>query len=176
MTSQSPSSQDQLTFPWQDSERSIEKRVELLLADMSLEEKVAQLGSKWVGNEIENLRLSSSEIPTDGEVTASVRVRNTGAQEKEEIVQLCLQDVVASATRPVKQLARFNRVCLSPGEEAEVSFRLDAGQTAFTGGDLQRIVEPGEVDILVGRSASDLSCQARVRLTGPTRVVGHKHG
>ena len=51
MTSQFPSSQDQLTFPWQNSERPIEKRVELLVAETSLEEKVAQLSSRWVGND-----------------------------------------------------------------------------------------------------------------------------
>ena len=79
-------------------------------------------------------------------------------------------------TRPVKQLLDFSRVCLGPGEEAEVSFQLDADRAAFIGRDLQRIVEPGEIDILVGRSASDLPCQARVLLTGPTRVVDHKDG
>jgi len=133
-------------------------------------------GRSYTTFEIENLRLSSNQIPTDGEVTASVRVRNTGARAGEEIVQLYLHDVVASVTRPVKQLVDFSRVCLDPGEEAEVSFRLDADRAAFTGRDLQRIVEPGEVEILVGRSASELPCQARVLLTGPTRVVDHKDG
>ena len=133
-------------------------------------------GRSYTTFEIENLRLSSSQISTDGEVTASVRVRNTGARAGEEIVQLYLHDVVASVTRPVKQLVDFSRVCLDPGEEAEVSFRLDADRAAFTGRDLQRIVEPGEVDILVGRSASDLPCQGRVLLTGPTRFVDHKDG
>jgi beta-xylosidase len=131
-------------------------------------------GRSYTTFEIENLRLSSSEIPTDGEVTASARVRNTGAREGEEIVQLYLHDVVASVARPVKQLVGFSRVCLGPGKEAEVSFRLHADRTAFTGRDLQRIVEPGQVDILVGRSAGDLPCQARVLLTGPTRVVDHQ--
>src|SRR4029450_4269729 len=110
-------------------------------------------GRSYTTFEIENLRLSNSEIPTDGEVTVSVRVRNTGAREGEEIVQLYPHDVGASVTRPVKQLVDFSRICLGPGEEAEVSFRLDADRTAFTGRDLRRIVEPGQVDILVGRSA-----------------------
>ena len=131
-------------------------------------------GCSYTTFEIENLRLSSGEIPTDGALTASVRVRNTGARVGEEIVQLYLHDVVAGVTRPVKQLVDFSRVALGPGEEAEVSFRLHADRTAFTGRDLQRIVEAGEVDILVGRSASDLPCQARVLLTGPTRLVDHK--
>ena len=51
-----------------------------------------------------------SEVPTDGEFTASVRVRNTGSRAGEEVVQLYLHDVVASVARPVKQLAGFARV------------------------------------------------------------------
>ena len=40
------------TRPWQDSTRPVAERVELLLAEMTLEEKVAQLGSRWVGADI----------------------------------------------------------------------------------------------------------------------------
>ena len=38
--------------------------------------------------------------------------------------------------------------------------------------DLRRIVEPGDLEILVGTSADDLPCRGSVRLTGPVRVVG----
>jgi hypothetical protein len=132
-------------------------------------------GRSYTTFEIGDLRLTSGEMRTDGEVTVSVRVRNSGARAGDEIVQLYLHDVVASVTRPVKQLADFRRVTLGRGEETEVSFRLTADQTAFTGRDLQRIVEPGEIDILVGRSAGDLPCRTRVLLTGPARVVDHSN-
>ena len=149
MTSQSLASQDHLTFPWQDSERSIEERVELLLAEMSLEEKVAQLGSSWGGK----------ASPEPGGALTSPGASATHSNESLNVAPM--QHAFASAGSPSL-------------EEAEVSFRLDADRTAFTGRDLQRIVEPGEVDILVGRSAGDLPCQARVLLTGPTRVVDHR--
>jgi beta-glucosidase len=71
----------------------------------------------------------------------------------------------------VKQLAGFVRVSLAPGEETAVRFRLHADQAAFTGPDLRRIVEPGDMDVMVGRSSADLPCRARARLTGPRRVV-----
>ena len=51
-------------------------------------------------------------------------------------------------------------------------FRLQAHRTSFVGPDLRRIVEPGDIAVLVGTSAADLSCSARVRLTGPVREVG----
>ena len=113
-------------------------------------------------------------MPTDGEFTATVRVRNTGSRAGEEVVQLYLHDVVATVTRPVKQLVGFARVALEPGKAVEVSFDVHADRTAFTGRDLRRIVEPGSVDVLIGTSAADLPCQGRVRLTGPVRTVGPK--
>jgi hypothetical protein len=54
-----------------------------------------------------------------------------------------------------------------------VRFRVHADRTAFTGRELKRIVEPGDVEVLVGTSAADLPCRGTVRLTGPLRVVGH---
>jgi beta-glucosidase len=54
----------------------------------------------------------------------------------------------------------------------EVSFRVHADRTAFAGRDPQRIVEPGDIDVLLGTSATNLPCRARVRLTGQVRRVG----
>jgi hypothetical protein len=73
----------------------------------------------------------------------------------------------------VKQLAGFARVRLDPGAGVVVSFRLHADRTAFTGRQLERIVEPGDLELLVGTSAADLPCRAVVRLTGPVRTIGH---
>ena len=129
-------------------------------------------GRAYTTFEVDDLRLSSTEVPTDGELTATVRVTNTGARAGTEVVQLYLHDVVAPVVRPVLQLVGFARVPLEAGEAADVSFRVHADRTAFAGPDLSRIVEPGDLDVLVGTSAAELPCSARVRLTGPTRRVG----
>jgi hypothetical protein len=89
-------------------------------------------------------------------------------------VQLYLGDTVAQVVRPVRQLAGFARVPLGPGETREVRFRLHADRTAFTGRALERVVEPGDVEVYVGTSAADLPCRGTVRLTGPPRVVDHR--
>jgi beta-glucosidase len=130
-------------------------------------------GASYTTFEVDDLRLGAAEIPTDGEVTVSVRVRNTGARAGDEVVQLYLHDVVAQVTRPVLQLTGFARVRLEPGASTVVRFTVHADRTAFTGRDLQRVVEPGELEVLVGTSAADLPCRGRVRLIGPLRVVGH---
>ncbi|WP_433518702.1 glycoside hydrolase family 3 N-terminal domain-containing protein [Nonomuraea sp. CA-143628] len=129
-------------------------------------------GTSYTSFEVGDLLISDAEVPTDGEFTVSVRVRNTGDRAGEEVVQLYLHDVLAQVTRPVRQLAGFARVRLEAGTSACVRFHVHADRTAFTGRDLRRIVEPGDVEVLVGTSAADLPCRGVVRLTGPLRVVG----
>jgi beta-glucosidase-like glycosyl hydrolase len=130
-------------------------------------------GRSYTTFAVDDLRLSTTDVPTDGELTVSVRVTNTGNRNGDEVVQLYLHDVIAQVTRPVKQLAGFARVPLAPGASADVTFHVHADRTAFTGRDLQRIVEPGGIDVLVGTSAADLPCHGSFHLTGPLRVVGH---
>jgi beta-glucosidase len=130
-------------------------------------------GASYTTFDVDDLRISDKEVPTDGEFSVSVRVRNTGTRAGDEVVQLYLHDVVAQVTRPVRQLVGFARVRLEPGEAVAVQFRVHADRTAFTGRELRRIVEPGELDVLAGSSATDLPCRGTVRLTGPVRVVGH---
>jgi len=130
-------------------------------------------GGSYTTFEVDALRISDAEVPTDGEFTVSVRVRNTGAREGEEVVQLYLHDVVAQVVRPVRQLAGFARVGLAPGEGVDVTFRVHADRTAYPNRRLERIVEPGDIEVMVGTSSADLPCRGRVRLTGSLRVVGH---
>jgi beta-xylosidase len=130
-------------------------------------------GSSYTTFEVDALGIGDAEVPTDGEFTVAVRVRNTGPREGDEVVQLYLRDLVAQVARPVKQLAGFARVGLAPGEEVEVRFRMHADRAAYPNRELQRVVEPGDIEVMVGTSAADLPCRGRVRLTGPLRVVGH---
>ncbi|EHR61992.1 beta-xylosidase/alpha-l-arabinosidase [Saccharomonospora cyanea] len=119
------------------------------------------------------LTVSAEQVPTDGTLDIAVDVRNSGERAGSEVVQLYLDDVQAQVTRPVRQLAGFARVDLAPGETARVTFTLHADRTSFTGRDLGRIVEPGRIDVHVGRSVADLPCSASFELTGPVRNVGH---
>jgi beta-glucosidase len=130
-------------------------------------------GGSYTTFELDELRISGAEVPTDSAFTVAVRVRNTGRREGDEVVQLYLHDLLAQVARPVKQLAGFARVGLAPGEAADVRFRVHADRTAYTNRDFERIVEPGDIEVMVGTSAADLPCRGRVRLTGPQRVVGH---
>ena len=129
-------------------------------------------GRSYTTFELDDLRLSADSVPTDGEFTVSVRVRNTGSRSGDEVVQLYLEDPVASVARPTRQLIGFARVPVAAGAAVTVTFTVHADRTAFTGADLFRIVEPGQLELLVGTSVADVACRGTVWLTGATRRVG----
>ncbi|MGX5695542.1 beta-xylosidase/alpha-l-arabinosidase [Agromyces soli] len=112
-------------------------------------------------------------IGPDGAVELRLTVRNAGAREGVEVVQLYLHDPVASTVRPEQRLIGFARVELAAGESAEVRFVVPAELASFTGIDGRRIVEPGELVLSVGRSSGDLVASHRVRVAGLVRTIGH---
>jgi hypothetical protein len=130
-------------------------------------------GLSYTTFEYEQIALSADEAPTDGEVEISCVVRNAGDRAGAEVVQLYLSDPVAPVTRPVTWLAGFERVPLEPGEAARVTFTLHTDRTAFTGVDLRRIVQAGEIGIAIGASAADIRGRLTLQLVGEEREVGH---
>ncbi len=129
-------------------------------------------GLSYTRFEYTDLAIAPDVTATDGDITVSCRVRNTGARAGDEIVQLYLHDPVASVTRPVRELRGFVRLPLAAGEEARVTFRLSTDLVAFTGPDQTRIVEPGRIEIQIGASSEDIRLRGEWRLDGPTRCVG----
>jgi beta-xylosidase len=130
-------------------------------------------GGSYTSFAMSDVQVSAEEMATGEEITATVRVTNTGSAAGSEVVQVYLHDLVAQVARPVRQLIAFARVRLQPGGSCEVRFRIHADRFAYTNGAYERIVEPGDVQLWFGTSAADLPYCKTVRLTGPTRVVGH---
>jgi beta-xylosidase len=114
------------------------------------------------------------EASTGGSLTVSVAVGNTGDRAGTEVVQLYLHDPVAQVTRPVVRLIGYGRVRLEPGETRRITFEVHADLTSFTGRDGRRLVEPGELELRLAASSSDVREVVRVRLVGPERVVDHR--
>jgi beta-glucosidase len=121
--------------------------------------------------EYANLGLSAAEVPAKGAVDVSVDVANAGLRPGEEVVQLYVHDVVASITRPVKQLAGFQRIGLGPGEGRRLTFRLDVSQLAFYSREMELIVEPGRVEVMVGSSSGDIRLSGSFEIAGEERVL-----
>ena len=92
-----------------------------------------------------------------------VKVKNTGKYAGKETVQLYIRDLVASLTRPVKELRGFQQVELQPGEEKEINFMLTEKELGFESACKGWTVEPGLFDVMVGNSALNVK-KTRVEL------------
>ena len=99
---------------------------------------------------VENAALSEDEV-----LRVSCELSNAGRTEATEVVQLYVQDLVGSVVRPVKELKRFERVTLAPGETRNINFELPVAELAFWNFDMEYVVEPGDFRLWVaGDSAS----------------------
>ncbi len=113
-------------------------------------------GLSYTTFKIANLQLSAPAIPANGKLTVTVEVENTGRRAGDEVVQLYIRDVVASMTRPVKELKGFQRVSLQPGEKRRVEFVLGPEHLGFWNRQMRYVVEPGEFQVMVGGNSVDV--------------------
>ena len=116
--------------------------------------------------------LVSGEVPTDGWISASVCVTNTGSREGTALVQVYGHDPIASVTRPLRQLLTYARVPLVAGESTIVNFRIPASRFAFHNRAMARVVEPGAVQLWIGHDCDHPATEIReTLLTGGTAPV-----
>ena len=119
-------------------------------------------GLSYTTFEYTDFALSADAMPSDGSVTASVKVTNTGSRDADETVQLYIHDVYSSMTRPVKELKAFRKVRVKAGETVEVSFEITPDLLSwyyvdpFETGAPQLALEPGDFEIMVGPDSSTL--------------------
>ena len=120
-----------------------------------------------------NLRVEKTRMQPGDSVEIQVDVCNDGPYAGDEVVQLYIRDVVASVTRPIKELKGFKRVTVAPGESRTVTFTLYANQLGFYDQRMVYVVEPGEIEIMVGTSSQDLPLKASIEVIGPVTDVSH---
>jgi beta-glucosidase len=112
-----------------------------------------------------NLRISPLAQGPRGNVTVAVDVKNTGAREGDEVVQLYTRDVVSSVTTYEKNLRGFERVHLKPGETKTVNFTLTPDDLALWDRNMHFVVEPGKFKVMIGSGSED------IRLNGEFEMV-----
>ena len=86
----------------------------------------------------------------------SVTVTNTGSRDADEVVQLYIHDVIASISRPVKELKGFRRIHLKAGESQRVTFDITDDMLKFYNYDLKHVLEPGDFEVMIGPNSRDL--------------------
>ncbi|MFT6907476.1 MAG: beta-glucosidase [Oleiphilaceae bacterium] len=111
-------------------------------------------GLSYSAFEYSNIRVSQAEILANQSVTISVKITNTGDVCASEIAQCYIRDVIASTTRPVRELKGFERVSLRAGESTEVCFKLGPDELAFYGAERCFKVELGEFAVYVGADSN----------------------
>lgn len=112
-------------------------------------------GLSYTTFEYSDLKIDNNESAKT--VKVSVNVRNTGSRDGKEVVQLYVNDRVSSVTTPQKMLKGFDKVELKAGEQKTVSFDLPYDELALWNASMQRVVEPGEFVVMIGRSAEDIA-------------------
>jgi beta-glucosidase len=112
-------------------------------------------GLSYTSFEYTNLTIDKSEITSNETLTISITVQNTGLRKGKEVIQLYIQDLVGSITRPVKELKGFSKIELAPGELQTVSFTIKSDNLRFYDNDMNFISEPGEFKIFVGPNSTE---------------------
>ena len=112
-------------------------------------------GLSYSSVEYSNLTILTPSVSLGGTVKASVEITNTGSREMEEVVQLYTRDLVASVTRPVKELKAFKTVKLAAKERQTVVFEINTDELAFYNRQMQLVTEAGDFQLwIAGDSAS----------------------
>lgn len=102
-----------------------------------------------------NLQVSTQKLTNTNQIIISVDVKNKGERDGEELVQLYVQDIVGSITRPIKELKGFEKVKLKSGALKTVSFTLTVDDLKYYNSNLKYGVEKGDFNLWVGNNASN---------------------
>lgn len=113
-------------------------------------------GLSYSNFDYSDVKLSSTQIDANGELTASVTVTNKSKVDGAEVVQLYIRDVVGSVTRPVKELKGFEKVFIKAGESKTVNFKITPEMLKFYDYDLNFVFEPGDFDVMIGGNSRDV--------------------
>jgi beta-glucosidase len=113
-------------------------------------------GLSYTKFEYSNLQVSPQKGQSQGDVTVTVDVTNTGQRQGDDVVQLYLKDDVSSVTTYEYDLRGFERISLNPGEKKTVTFTLHPDDLALLDKNMNWTVEPGTFQVWIGASSEDI--------------------
>ncbi|MGB7527202.1 beta-glucosidase BglX [Sphingobacterium cellulitidis] len=113
-------------------------------------------GLSYTEFEYSPLKLEKATINKSDKLKITVQVKNNGQYNGEEVVQLYIQDLVASQTRPVKELKGFQKVWIEKGKSKTVEFEISEEDLKFYNQKLDFISEPGKFKVYIGTNSRDV--------------------
>ena len=116
-------------------------------------------GLSYTEFDYSDLQVLTPEVALDGVVKVSVKVKNVGKRDGEDVAQLYVRDLVAETTRPMRELKGFERIALKAGEESVLEFEIPTSELAYCHQDLSFHTDKGEFLVGVGADSN-------VELTG----------
>jgi len=128
-------------------------------------------GLSYTSFEYSNLVIKQKRATVGEKVEISLEVKNVGKLAGDEVVQLYIYDEFASTPRPIKELKGYRRLFLNPGETRKVAFHLPVNQLAFYDNDLNLVVEPGTIEVMVGSSSEDIRLRDEFEIIGPKKIA-----
>jgi beta-glucosidase len=124
-------------------------------------------GLSYTSFHYSNLAITPREIDVSGSVRVSLDLENTGTRAGAEVVQLYVNDVISSVVTPIIELKGFEKVRLQPGEKRRVDFLLTPEDLSLLDMQMQRKVEPGEFQVMVGSSCEDIRLRGSFEVKPP---------
>ncbi|MDD2245674.1 MAG: glycoside hydrolase family 3 N-terminal domain-containing protein [Proteiniphilum sp.] len=123
-------------------------------------------GLSYTTFKIDNVKTDKKILKSRGDkITVTADVRNTGPADGEIIVQLYTRQLIASVTRPVKELKGFKKIALKAGESKQVTFNLASEDLAFYGIEMKKKTEPGDFKLWIAQSSADNSNEKSFSVT-----------
>jgi beta-glucosidase len=110
-------------------------------------------GLSYTSFDYSGLKISAPRMARNGKVEVRVDVTNTGKRSGQEVVQLYTHQLVASRSRPMRELKGFEKVALKPGQRRTVRFTLRASDLAYHDDSGRPVVEPGTFRVFAGGSS-----------------------
>jgi len=127
-------------------------------------------GLSYTSFEYGDFDIEPAQAAPGGAVQVGVTIRNSGKVAGDEVAQLYICDAYGCVPRPVKELKGFTRLTLQPGETRRLTFRLPVNQLAFYDEEMNLVVEPGTIKVMVGASSEDIRCEGSFEVMGAQKT------
>jgi beta-glucosidase len=121
-------------------------------------------GLSYTTFDYSNLRILPKEINNEGTVEITLDVENTGIVKGDEVVQLYINDVISSTSKPVKELKGYEKISLEPREKKTVTLKLLPEDLSLFDRDMNFVVEPGTFEVMVGSSSRDIKLRGEFQV------------
>lgn len=124
-------------------------------------------GMSYTSFDYGGLKIDSPPVKSGLTIQITLSVKNIGAHDGDEVVQLYVRHGASDKNQPLQRLSGFKRVSLTQGETRSVCFTLGANDLAVW--DAQRkmfVVMPGNYEIMIGASSSDIRLRGNVQVGG----------